>query len=240
MTNLPPIVQKKYNSMDAEVVDIDGDGDLDIVIAVEFVKNVILLNDGSGKFTDGSDLLPSKKATKVPKPYQYYPYHDSEDVAVADFDKDGSIEIIIVTEDDKQNEYYEMNASGTFTDISDRLPGTGVTNGVIAHDFDNDGWIDIITSQGSGDPIRSYYYKNEGNAGSPIFTKTPLDFVDAHKKIVTGDINGDGFEDLVVANEFKLSSVMRQILVMLMEMETSTYILPMFSYFKRLELRQNY
>ena len=47
-TNLPDLVKRPFNSMDANVADIDNDGDLDIVLAIEFYKNVILLNDGNG------------------------------------------------------------------------------------------------------------------------------------------------------------------------------------------------
>lgn len=41
-------------SMDAGVADIDADGDLDIVIANEFRPNILLLNDGSGRFTEAT------------------------------------------------------------------------------------------------------------------------------------------------------------------------------------------
>lgn len=195
-SHLPAIVHKPYNSMDTKVVDIDGDGDLDMVIAVEFVKNVILLNDGTGRFEDGSNLLPNKRGFKDPKPYRYYPYHDSEDVAVADFDKDGLIEIIIVTEDDETNEYYEMNASGSFDDISDQLPGKGVSNGLIAHDFDNDGWIDIVVANNG----QNYYWKND--KGTLIDASNQLPQIeDITQDVEAGDYDNDGDLDIIVGNE---------------------------------------
>ena len=60
-------------SMDAGVADLDADGDLDIVIANEFRPNILLLNDGTGRFSDGSSRLPGAS-------------RDSEDVGIADFD----------------------------------------------------------------------------------------------------------------------------------------------------------
>ena len=194
--NLPDIVHQPYNTMDAKVVDIDGDGDLDIVLAVEFVKNVILLNDGSGKFEDGSHLLPNKTGSIDPKPYRYYPYHDSEDVAVADFDKDGLIEIIIVTEDDKTNEYYEMNATGSFDDISDQLPGMGVTNGLIAHDFDNDGWVDVVLANNG----QNYYWKNDNGKLIDASHQLPQ-LNDITQDVEAGDYDNDGDLDIIVGNE---------------------------------------
>jgi len=56
-THLPPVAIQPANTMDASVVDLDGDGDLDVVLAIEFLKNVILINDGTGKFEDASHLL---------------------------------------------------------------------------------------------------------------------------------------------------------------------------------------
>jgi len=137
-THLPSIALQPANSMDAKIVDIDDDGDLDIVVAVEFLKNMILVNDGNGKFSDGSGLLPDKVAKLATTPYPYYPYHDSEDVVVADFDKDGMIEIIIITEDDETNEYYELTTAGNYKDLSSTLPGTGITNGITSGDIDGE------------------------------------------------------------------------------------------------------
>ena len=40
------------NSMDGQVIDIDKDGDLDMIIAMEFRSNVILINDGKGNLNE--------------------------------------------------------------------------------------------------------------------------------------------------------------------------------------------
>ena len=143
-THLPDIAKKPFNSMDANVADIDADGDLDIVIAVEFRKNIILINDGMGNFSNGSNLLPDKVAKADSKPYQYYPYHDSEDVMVEDVNKDGLLDILFVTEDDKTNELYIQKKDGTFIDLSHEFPVANVSNALIKGDFDNDGWVDFI------------------------------------------------------------------------------------------------
>ena len=42
-------------SMDAEPIDVDADGDLDLMIAVEFRPNVLLINNGHGQFANGSE-----------------------------------------------------------------------------------------------------------------------------------------------------------------------------------------
>ena len=98
------------NGMDVEAADIDGDGDPDIIIANEFQPNVILINDGSGRFTNES-------AKRIPQPV-----HDSEDIAVADFDGDGDLDIVFVSEDDFVHEYYLNDGTGIFSDVGNRLP----------------------------------------------------------------------------------------------------------------------
>src|SRR5918994_5763563 len=44
--------------MDAAAGDADGDGDLDLALAMEFETNVLLLNDGAGRFRNASAQLP--------------------------------------------------------------------------------------------------------------------------------------------------------------------------------------
>ncbi|MBT8220039.1 MAG: VCBS repeat-containing protein [Bacteroidia bacterium] len=196
-THLPEIVRNNNNTMDTEFADIDGDGDLDMVMAIEFYKNVILINNGKGYFSDGSDLLPNKEESIDPKPYRYFPYHDSEDVAIADFDKDGLIEILIVTEDDETNEYYEINPQGQFDDLSDRLPGKGVTNGIIAADFDNDGWIDVVLANNG----QNFFWSNqEGKLIDTTKDRLPQS-KDVTQDLEAGDYDGDGDLDILIGNE---------------------------------------
>jgi len=184
-TNLPKISKVPLNSMDANVVDIDNDGDLDIVIAIEFQKNVILLNDGNGSFTDGSNLLPDKIAKANPKPYQYYPYHDSEDVMIEDINKDGLLDILFVTEDDKTNELYIQKKDGTFIDSSDQFP------------VGKDGWVDFIV----GNKGQNNYLKNDKGVLKDDSAKRLPVINDVTQDIEVGDYDNDGDLDILVGNE---------------------------------------
>ncbi len=196
-THLPASVLGNHNSMDIRIGDIDQDGDPDMVLAIEFFKNVILINDGTGKFTDGSDRLPDKVATENPPPWRYYPYHDSEDVALADFDNDGDLDIVIVTEDDEINEYYLNDGKGYFTDVSASFPVTGVSNAVIAGDFDGDGWVDLII----GNNGQNNYLRNkEGTLIDETSGRLPQ-LEDITQDVEAYDIDRDGDLDLVIGNE---------------------------------------
>ena len=196
--NLPDIVKKSLNSMDAKSVDLDGDGDLDLVIAMEFVKNVILLNDGKGKFTDGSNRLPFLAETITPKPFPYYPNGDSEDVAVADFDKDGKLDIFFVNEDNLTNEFYLNEGRSFFSNATSRIPVTGTSNAVVAQDFDGDGLVDIII----GNNGQNVYLRNTGDAKFKDETEKRLPLrEDITQDVKAFDLDGDDDLDLLIGNE---------------------------------------
>ncbi len=197
VTHLPASVLSNHNTMDVRIGDIDNDGDPDLVLAVEYFKNVILINDGKGNFTDGSDRLPDKTATQNPAPWRYYPYHDSEDVALEDFDNDGDLDIVIVTEDDEINEYYINDGKGYFTDHSTEFPVTGVTNAVIAADFDNDGWTDLML----GNNGQNYYLRNnKGRFEDATADRMPV-MEDITQDLEAFDFDQDGDPDVIVGNE---------------------------------------
>jgi len=197
LTHIPEILQNPLNSMDASVADIDQDGDLDIVVAIEFHKNVILMNDGNGQFINGSDRIPDKIAEKASKPYPYYPYHDSEDVMIVDLNKDGLLDLLFVTEDDKTNELYFQKDDGSFIDSSGQFPVDNVSNALMKGDFDNDGWMDFIVGNNGQN---NYLRNNQGVLLDETTERLPL-LSDVTQDIEIGDYDNDGDLDLLIGNE---------------------------------------
>ncbi len=172
-------------SMDAGTGDLDGDGDLDIVIANEFNPNILLLNDGNGRFSNGSDRLPPD-------------IRDSEDVGLADFDGDGDLDIVVVSEDDQVNELYFNDGSGRFSDEGHRLPVQGTTNGVVVADLTGDGFPDILLANNGQDAF--LVNDGEGNFIDETAARLPRSG-DVTQDLELGDVDGDGDLDLVVGNE---------------------------------------
>lgn len=180
-----PYEDLKLLSMDAGIADFDKDGDLDILIANEHRPNILLLNDGTGKFTNFSNQIPQIK-------------HDSEDIGIADFDLDGDLDIIIVSEDDKINELYLNNGKGHFTNGGDRIPVTGTSNSVVVYDINEDGAIDVLIGNNGQNNLLindgTGHFKDESIARLGVLN-------DVTQDLTLADIDNDGDQDLLIGNE---------------------------------------
>jgi hypothetical protein len=171
------------NAMAATAADLDGDGDNDIAIAIELGTNRVLLNDGTGRFSETALSGPSG---------------DHEDVAIADFDGDGDLDLVFIGEDDQVLGYHRNDGSAGFTDVSDRLPNRATSNTVVAVDADGDGDADLVTANAGPD----FVWINDGTGGFTDESAARLpQHGDISQDIAAGDVDGDGDADLVFGNE---------------------------------------
>jgi hypothetical protein len=192
-THLPPASSVGRNSMDVEAADLDADGDLDLAVPQEFLPNKLLWGDGTGGFTDGSGALPPSSP----------PNHDSEDVSIADFDGDGVLDVIMVSEDDvvlgrtDVHDYYRGGPPGTFTRLAGALPDTEA-NAVAHADLTGDGFPDLLIAGGGQDRL----LVNDGGGGFTDETaaRLPAESVVAQDAEFV-DVDGDGDLDLVIGYE---------------------------------------
>lgn len=181
-----PLAALRSNSMEVEFADLDSDGDLDAVIAMEFKPNVLLLNDGKGKFEYASlGRLPQKN-------------HDSEDIAIGDFDRDDDLDMVFVAEDDQQHEYYLNDGKAIFKEAPQGFSFSSTCNAIDAADFDKDGDLDLVL----GNAGQDFFLTNDGKGRFVDETRTrmPQDG-NITQDIQSVDIERDGDLDLLLGNE---------------------------------------
>jgi hypothetical protein len=118
----------------AVAADFDGDGDLDLYLVNLAQANILYLNQGDGTFQDGT--AGSGLDTNV---------GSSTGAAVADFNGDGSPDLVVANTGEQANRLYLNNGNGSFRQAT-AASGIGeATNSVaiVADDFNNDGSPDL-------------------------------------------------------------------------------------------------
>ena len=180
-----PIPGSTGQTMDVEAADLDGDGDIDIILANEFQPNTILFNDGAGFFTDVS-------ATQLPQVT-----HDSEDIGIADFNNDGYPDIIFVSEDDFIHEIYLNDGNGFFTTPEYSIPNS-ICNAVIVKDINGDSLPDILLGNNGQNMI---FINDQGNGFIDQTSQFLPQIIDVTQDLKLADLDSDGDLDLFVGNE---------------------------------------
>ena len=194
LPNVP--VAPALHATDSVFIDIDHDGDLDVVVSVEHGVNRLYRNDGGAKLT----YVPDAFGTRM---------HDSEHVRAADVNRDGHMDVVFVAEADEYHQLYLGDGKGGFVDASARPPAHSQGNGLALGDVNGDGLPDIFigsTGEAGGGkevPARNLLFLGD--------LKRPGYFIDASathlpqtndqtEGAVLADMDGDGHLDLVLAS----------------------------------------
>lgn len=164
-------------------LDVDGDGDLDVVNANVGANNLSLLtNDGSGTFSG-----PTFFEGGVDGEYG---------LTAADMNGDGITDLVVAGRNGSELTTMLGNGDGTFTAAGPPRPTGGSTWVVVVGDVDGDGVLDAATANdGSGNVgiLR-------GN-GDGTFAPAVTIPIGSHVPAVDlGDLDGDGDLDLVVSS----------------------------------------
>ncbi len=178
-TSLPAVFDE---SRDVLAVDVDADGDRDLVF-VSTPAAKLLLNDGAGRFQAA--------------PAAQWPLAAPNGLSVVaeDFDGDGDADLCFGQYTGSGEVLLLNDGSGTFTDVSaTRLPQT--TSGcdsLVAVDVDGDGDVDLVLANRNS--LRIYL-----NGGTATFVEAPAGSIPplGTLRLRAGDLDDDGDIDLLV------------------------------------------
>ncbi|MEX0610210.1 MAG: FG-GAP-like repeat-containing protein [Balneolaceae bacterium] len=170
------------NSGSSSFGDVDGDGDLDLVITGS-TTSTLYTNDGDGSFSDSGIALEGV---------------DYSSSSFGDVDDDGDLDLFITGKNGSGNytsTLYTNDGVGGFSQSDIALEGVMYSSSSFG-DVDGDGDLDLVISgyNGSGS---STLYTNDGNGG---FSDSGIALIGVFYSFSSfGDVDGDGDLDLVIS-----------------------------------------
>ena len=159
----------------AATADFDGDGDLDAVVANgEGTAATLFANAGGGALTSAGAFGPAGTMTRA--------------IAAADVDGDGLADVVLANVG--RNALY-LNRGGTF-DAGTLTDSPRESVDVVVVDLDGDARPDAVFANADGDATQ------HRNTGSGFGSPSPIP-TGPTAAVAAGDLNRDGFADLVFA-----------------------------------------
>jgi len=200
-----------YYGLGALFVDINNHGKMDLLVGNDSTPNYLYLNKGDGTFEDvsyasGYALNEAGRETA------------SMGIAVGDYQNNGQLAIFNTTFSDDYKPFYRNEGDANFTDISDQLGIAEISVPFLSWgdaflDYDNDGWKDLLMSDGHVYPQADKYNWGTSWAQRPMlfrniegkrFEAVPavegsgLAVVIAGRGMAVGDLFNDGKLDAVI------------------------------------------
>jgi uncharacterized membrane protein YphA (DoxX/SURF4 family) len=172
-----------------EVGDFNHDSYNDLAVTSETDSSVtILLGNGKGGFTQ-------------PGNSPFFAGSIPNDICVADFNKDGNPDLAFANHERKYLTVLPGDGKGNFTqEKNSPVTTVGIphVHGVAAGDFNNDGWLDLVTDSWGNDQVEVLFGDNNTSFGKQrrFFKvgKRP------YQRLRVADVNGDMISDIITTN----------------------------------------
>ena len=147
VTEPPPISTTNNAPVSLKSVDLDGDGDLDMLIASRNDQRISWYpNDGTGRF-GGIRFISEEVRTP-------------SDVAAADLDGDGDLDVVSSSFTDRKIAWYRNDGTGTFGPQQIILSDFRNAQAVGTADLDGDGDLDIVAGASFDEAL--VWLRNDG------------------------------------------------------------------------------
>jgi enediyne biosynthesis protein E4 len=191
--------------------DLNNDGRMDLFVGNDTVANFLHMNRGGGRFEEaGFEAGVAYSAEGRAR--------SGMGVDSADFNNDGWMDLFVANIDEEIFSLYQNNHDGTFDDVA-MQQGIGMATrwmsgwGLKFFDYDNDGNVDLILSNGFPDdlvdqisnkvtyrePLLLFHndgrtFKDVSQQSGPVFAKNF-----AARGLAIGDFNNDGAVDVLIS-----------------------------------------
>jgi hypothetical protein len=193
---------------DMEFGDVDGDGDLDVVLADWGPGNNMIndggrtrlwLNDGAGRFTD---------ATRERMPATLIRF--SWDLELADVDNDFDLDLLVSCKRCGGSTLFRNDGTGRFSEDLRALPQYTNNYEFEPMDLDGDGFLDLITINdgeivgGNGSSRREHVFRGDGKGRFRDVTDTwwpvPHNVGEDDNMVAFLDADSDGDADFIIGS----------------------------------------
>src|SRR5262245_7198822 len=167
-----------------ELDDVTGDGRPDLIVGYAFSVRVYP-NDGNGGFA---------------QPLQYDPSAVVHALGTGDMNGDGRGDVVAAVGgngDSKLNVFRQAISGHLAPPVV--LESKDIPDSVDVGDLNGDGRVDVVVGHGTWHSIGVYMQRANGTLGDERLTQIPYQNFDP-KGIATGDVNGDGATDVLMAD----------------------------------------
>lgn len=204
--------QLKCRGLGVVWIDYDQDGKEDLYIANDLMPNVLLHNEGNGRFRD----VALQAGVAVGTDGRIL---SGMGIAVGDYMNQGRESLVVTNFSGQPTSVYRSNGSGYFEDATYQSGiGTATLNtlafGVEFLDYDRDGWKDLILGNGHVDPFvtdrapgvtyaepkQLFHNRHDGTFSQVTEGIEDLNMPRVTRGLAVGDYDNDGRIDILANN----------------------------------------